>query len=287
MTLRTLNQTTTATSPAGARRIAATGQPNTLAIFTGHLLRQYRRAAIFWALGLSIYTVLMVLTFPAFEDSGALDMSNYPEAIREAFNLENLNLIEPYISSQVFQMAPLVLAFYPITVFAGAIAGAEERGRLDLLLGNPMPRRVLVVATWLAVALVLLAMLLVLGASTWVVAVAIDVDLSLRESFRGALNLWPICMAFGSLALALSARVRQRGVAIGVPVALLFLMYLVDVIGKISSDFADLRVASAFKYYGDAIVNGFPWGGALLLTAIAVLLLALAIPLFERRDIYA
>jgi hypothetical protein len=29
-----------------------------------------------------------------------------------------------------------------------------------------------------------------------------------------------------------------------------------------------------------------PWGGSALLTAVALLLLGIAIPLFERRDIY-
>ena len=164
----TLSQAAAPTVPAAASgaRIQATGNPNRLLIYTRHLLGQYRRAAIFWALAVSVYSVLMVLSFPAFEDSGALDMSNYPEAVREAFNLDNLNLIEPYLSSQFFQMAPLVLAFYPITVFPGAIAGAEERGKLDILLGNPLPRRVVVLATWIAAALALLGILLVLGAAS-------------------------------------------------------------------------------------------------------------------------
>ena len=299
MTTRTPTTTTLPQPPATANdastnaasdatrgvRIRATGQPNRLLIYTRHLLGQYRRGAIFWALAVSLYCALMVLSFPAFEDSPALDMSNYPKALREAFNLDNLNLIEPYLSSQFFQMAPLALAFYPITVFAGAIAGAEERGKLDIMLGNPLPRRTVVLATWVAVALALLGILAVLGGTTWLAAVIVGVDLSARESFRGALNLWPVCMAFGGLALALSAAVRQRGVALGVPILVLFLMYLGDVLGKIIASLANLRYISAFKYYGDAIVNGMPWGGAALLTAVALLLLALAIPLFERRDI--
>lgn len=289
MTIRTRTTTTPlpqAPATADGTRIRATGQPHRLLIYARHLLGQYRRAAIFWALAVSLYSALMVLAYPAFEDSPALDMSSYPEALRKAFNLDNLNLIEPYLSSQFFQMAPLALSFYPITAFAGAIAGAEERGKLDILLGNPLPRRTVVLATWIAVALALLGILLVLGGTTWLAAVAVGVDLSARESFRGALNLWPICMAFGGLALALSATVRQRGVALGVPILALFLMYLGDVLGKIIASLANVRYASAFKYYGDAIVNGVPWGGAALLAAVALLLLALAIPLFERRDIY-
>jgi ABC-2 type transport system permease protein len=281
-----LNQTATVSSVAGARRITATRQPNTLAIYTRHLVSRYRRSGLFWAIGISLYTVLMVLSFPAFEESGALDMSNYPESLREAFNLTSLNLIEPYLSSQFYNMAPLMLGFFPIIAFAGAIAGAEERGSLDVLLGNPLPRRVLVLATWIAVAVVLAAILLILGGASWIAALVVGVDLSAQESFRASLNLFPVCMAFGSFALLISAFVRQHAVAVGVPVAVLFLMYLIDIIGKISSDFADLRYASAFRYYGDAIVEGVPWGGAIVLLLASLVLLAAAIPVFERRDIY-
>ncbi|HVL22590.1 MAG TPA: ABC transporter permease subunit [Thermomicrobiales bacterium] len=280
---------TTLLKPAAAtapRRITATKQPNTLAVYARHLLGRYRRAGLFWAIGFSVYTALLVLSFPAFQNSGALDVSTYPESLREAFNLESLNLIEPYLSSQVFQLAPLVLAFYPITVFAGAIAGAEERGTLDVLLGNPLPRRNVVLGTWIAVALVMLGMLAILGAATWASALAVDVSLSAREAFRASLNLFPICMAFGSLALLMSAVVRQRAVAIGVPVVVLFLMYLIDIVGKIVSEAAGLRYASAFKYYGDAIVEGVWWGGVAVLLAVALVLLAAAIPAFDRRDIY-
>jgi ABC-2 type transport system permease protein len=282
---------TTLLKPAAApttapRRITATKTPNTLAVYASHLLGRYRRAGLFWAIGFSLYTALLVLSFPAFQNSGALDVSTYPESLREAFNLESLNLIEPYLSPQVFQLAPLVLAFYPITVFAGAIAGAEERGTLDVLLGNPLPRRNVVLGTWIAVAVVLLAMLAILGAATWAAALAVDVSLSAREAFRASLNLFPICMAFGSLALVISARVRQRSVAIGAPVVLLFLMYLVDIVGKIVSEVSGLRYASAFKYYGDAIVDGVSWSGVAVLLAASLLLLAAAIPAFDRRDIY-
>jgi ABC-2 type transport system permease protein len=286
MTTRSLDQTAATAPAAGTRHITATGQPHALAIYTRHLLNRYRRSGLFWAIGLSLYTVLLVLSYPSFENSPALDVSSYPESLRKAFNLDNLNLIEPYISSQVFQLAPLLLVFFPIATFAGAIAGAEERGALDIVLGNPLPRRVLVLATWIAVALVLAGMLLILGAVTWLSAVAIDVSLSARESFRAALNLFPICMAFGSLALLVSAVVRQRAVAIAIPVVVLLLMYLVDIVGKISSSFADLRYVSAFRYYGDAVVEGVSWSGVAVLLIAALALLAAAIPAFERRDVY-
>ncbi len=45
-------------------------------------------------------------------------------------------------------LAPLALAFFPILASAGAIAGAEERGTIDVLLGNPIRRWHLVVGSF-------------------------------------------------------------------------------------------------------------------------------------------
>jgi ABC-2 type transport system permease protein len=251
------------------------------------VLGRYWRTSLFWGLGIAVYTLLMIVSFPTFESSGALDISQYPEGMREAFNLTAMDTIEPYLSSQIFSFLPLIVAFLPVTIFAGAIAGAEERGSLDILFGNPLPRAVFVIGTWLGVAILTLAMFTIVGLLSYATAVVTDVDLSLTDATLSQINVFPIVMVFGGIALLLSARVRQRGTAIGVPVGIMFLMYLADILGKISDTYAPLRNISAFKSYGDALQDGMPWGGFFLLLAIGVGIAALAIPAFDRRDIYA
>jgi ABC-2 type transport system permease protein len=278
--------TSTTATISSRRLIEASREPNPMLVYLAHAIRKHVRGVIFWTIGITVYTALMILSFPAFEDSGVLDVSQYPESMREAFNLQSMSTIEPYLSSQVFNFLPLVLMFVPITIFAGAIAGAEERGSLDILFGNPLPRPVYIVAYWLAVAAMMLAMLATSGVVSWLVAVAIDVDLSLAESLQASLNVFPITMAAGGLALALSATVRQKAIAVGVPAALMFLMYLADIVGKISDDVAIVRDLSFFKAYGDPLQEGVSWIGVAVLLAIAIALAALAIPLFQRRDIY-
>lgn len=278
---------TTATHPAAETRRITTNPPeNPLPIYTSHVLRSSLRTAIFWAIGFTLYTVLILATFPSLRDSGALSMDTYPEAILEAFNIQDMTVVTNYLESQVTSFAPLVLAFFPIMAFAGAIAGAEERGALDITLGPPLPRRQLVLAHWIAISALLFGILLVTALATWAASLLIDVDLSLARSLEGFLNIFPITIAFGSLALALSARLRSRGAVIGISFAVVFLMYLIDVVGKISTDLADLRWVSAFRYYGSALMDGMDWGNVAILLAVSVILLGAAIALFERRDIY-
>lgn len=261
-------------------------RPNSLAIYTRHLIGRHRRSGIFWAVGVSIYIALLIVSYPAFRDSGLLALENYPETIVEALGITDLTTIGPFLDVRVFSTLPLVLGFFPVMTFAGAIAGAEERGSLDILLGNPIPRRHVVLANWLALALILLAVLLVVALVSWGSGRLINVGLGVVDALRASLNLFPITMAFGTLALALSTWLRSRGAVIGISFAVMFLMYLFDTIGRISPTLAGLRWASAFRFYGSAITNGIDWRFAILLLGISVALLALAVVLFDRRDIY-
>lgn len=63
-------------------------------------------------------------------------------------------------------------------------------------------------------------------------------------------------------------------------------LYLLDVLGKLSEDFEGLRRAPAFRYYGSAVEDGIEWAHFAGLTAAALVLVALAVIAFRRRDIY-
>jgi ABC-2 type transport system permease protein len=251
-------------------------------------IRLQLRGALIWGVVLGLYSAAIVATFPTFGDMEQMDqlMQAYPEGIREAFNIEDMSTPEGFLDSQIFSLAPLALAFFTILALAGAIAGAEERGTIDVLLGNPLPRWQLVVGSFVATALSLLGIVAVMGLFTWGTAVLFDVDLSARTTTEAVLNLWPICLFFGGVALVCSAMFHRRVLAVAIPGVVLFAAYLVDVLGKVSDDLEDLRPASVFYYYGSAIEDGIDWanfGGITLVTLVFVLLAVLA---FGRRDIY-
>lgn len=260
----------------------------TLLALVLHTVRMQRRGAIIWGVVLGLYSAAIVATFPTFGDMEQMDelMRAYPEGLREAFNIEDMGTPEGFLDSQIFNLAPLALAFFPVLASAGAIAGAEERGTIDVLLGNPLPRWQLVIGNFTATALSLLGIVALMGLLTWGTAVLLDVDLSLSTTTEAVLNLWPICLFFGGVAMLCSAVFHRRVLAITIPGVVLFGMYLIDVLGKVSDDLEDLRPASVFYYYGSAIKDGIDWanfGGVTLVTLALVLLAILA---FQRRDIY-
>ena len=261
----------------------------TLFALVSHTSRTQLRSVIIWGAALGLYGAAMVASFTAIEGSAEqLNqlMEAYPKGMLEAFGVTDLGDPANYLQSQFLGLAPLALAFFPILALANAIAGSEERGTIDVLLGNPLPRWQLVVGSFLATALSLLGICAIVGLLTWGTAALVDVDLSWREVTNGVLNLWPITVAFGSLALLCSSLFHRRALAISIPAFLLFGMYLIDTIGRASKDLKDWRPASAFYYYGSAIEDGIDWADFGGITLVALVLVLLAALLFRRRDIY-
>lgn len=250
---------------------------------------QYRanwRQTSFWAIGLVIYCGLIVGIYPSVSD--AVDISLIPENLRTAFNINDFTQLASFLSSELFGVIlPLLLPFYGIIALSNVVAGAEERGRLDVLLGNPIPRRHLILGSFQVIASYLFVLVIVIGVVVYTVATMLDLELTARQATRAAFALWPLTLAFGAFALAMSSMVRQRAVALGVPAAVLFLMYLVNVIGRLAPTVSGIRFGSAYHYYGAAIIEGVWWGGVAVLLGAATVLVTVAVIMFDRRDIYA
>lgn len=262
---------------------------HTLPTLVLHLLWTRARGALIWGVALGLYTGAMVASFPTFEATGQLEQltRTMPEGMKAAFGGMGLSTIEGFLAAEVFALiAPLALSFFPILALSAAIAGSEERGTMDVVLGRPLPRWQLVVGSFVATALSLLGVVAIVGLFAWVPAALVDVGLPVGTVAGAVLNLWPICLFFGALALLCSAVFHRRVLAIAIPGAVLLGMYLLDVLGKLSEDFEGLRRASAFRYYGSAVEDGIEWAHFAGLTAAALVLVALAVIAFRRRDIY-
>ena len=258
-----------------------------------HTLRSQVRSVVIWGVALGLLSLITVAFFPSLEDQGQqLNelMKNYPPEMRELFGMgegTDLATIEGFLASQVFSfMAPLALAFFPILASAGAIAGAEERGTIDVLLGNPIPRWQIVVGNFAATAISTLGIVAILSLFTWVPAVLLDVDLSLEKTAEATLNLWPLCIFFGGLALLCSAVFHRRVLAIAIPGFVLVATYFVNALGGAVEDLEDAQPLTVFHYYGSAIEDGINWSNFSGVTLAALVLVLLAVLAFGRRDIY-
>lgn len=273
------------TRPMKAAAEQRTARPSSnLVVYTRHYLRSLNRAGLIWGCVMAVYLMMLVWIFPSIK--GKVDVSAYPEAMRTAFNITSIDTLRGYLQAELFSLLPIVLAFYPMTVLSGVLAGAEERRTLDVLLGNPLPRWTLVVGSFLALAAQLLVLLVIQAGVLWVGARTIDAPLSVTVCLEAMLSLWPFCLAFGALALALSATVHSRTLALGPATGIIIGMYLINIISQLASGMSWLKWVSAIHYFGTPATKGIYWTGAVVLLIAAGVLVAAAAAAFERRDIY-
>ncbi|MGI8827327.1 MAG: ABC transporter permease subunit [Chloroflexota bacterium] len=266
--------------PAAAARLRA---------LTAHLLGTQLVSVLIWGVSLGALDVLTVLSYPAFKDSIRQTLSHMSPGARALFGIQGSGTtIESWLALNTFNLiAPLALAFYPIIMGSRAVAGREEQRSMDLLLSNPLPRWVLPAATVLTMAAGLLAVLLLFGFLTWLPAALVGLHLSAGVTSAAVLNLWPLCLCFGALALLCSTLVRRSSLAIAIPGAVVVAMYVAEAIGSTSPSVSFLRYLSLFHYYGSAIEHGIPWASFLTISLLALLLAGVATLAFYRRDIYA
>lgn len=249
-------------------------------------VRDSRRAPLTWGGGLGLMSGLMAAIWPSFEDSVDQIFENYPAALKDAFNIQELDSVEKYIDAEMLSLiVPLALAFFAVRCATRATVGAEDRGHLDTLLSLPVSRRVLVASALIVSALMVLAILGVTWVLTMIAGALAGTGISAGTMAVGLLNVWPLSMAFAGLAVLVAGLAHRPVTVTEIAAGTLVAMYVIDLAGKLSDTVEPLREITAFRYYGSAVQNGFDISHALGLTLVGVVLAAIGTVLFERRDV--
>lgn len=254
-------------------------------------LRERRRSLLWWALGLAALIALTVAFYPSVRDDPALSdyAKDLPESLRGLFAGGELDIASPvgYLNSQIFAlMAPLLLLIFAIGAGAGAVAGEEERGTLDLLLAHPLRRRDYVVQRFLALAALVAALTIALLATVAVGSWLVDLEIGFGKLLAASVSVGLLALLFGSIALAAGAIRPGRAPALAVAAGLAVLAWLLDGLGQAVEALDPLRALSPYyQVIGQSpLREGAPWEGWAILAAATAVFVACAAVGFERRD---
>jgi len=184
-------------------------------------------------------------------------------------------------------VTPLVFLTFAIGFGAGAIAGEEEQGTLDLLLANPLSRRRVVLEKFgaLSTGIILLAIIYWAGLAVGTTIITEDVNL---------LNLAAACFSaallgitFGTLSLAIGCAMGKRNLAMAGAGGLAAVTYFLNALAPVIDSLEPFRGLSPFYYYigGDPLLNGLNVGHAGVLIGLTAVFIVVALMLFERRDV--
>ncbi len=262
-----------------------------LALTERFVLDRWRSMAV-WAIGLLVYTVLIVSLFPTIRDSAGFAQAaeEYPDALKEFLGGEDafdLTSGTGYLSAELFNLVlPLLLSIWAIGF--GASMGSEQHdGTMDLLLANPIRRWRVVVEKALSLGVTTLGLASVPGLVVLVANgfVALDIDWTSLAATVLAVSL--LVVVHGLVALLVGAMTGRRGSAVGAATVLFAAGYLLNGLGGLVSWLEPFKM---FSLYYQALGQfplreGWQWDNLALLLFICGLVTVVAVAVFERRDV--
>lgn len=244
-----------------------------------------------WGLSLGSLGVLIVAMYPAFKDQMVVYMQmvkGMPQAFVAFFgDIGHIGEWSGWLGVEFFSYMPPALAIFGVVAGAGLIAGEEERGTLDLLLSQPIRRWRVVVEKAAALAAATLLICLITALCLVITATAIGQSQNLNRLLAATMDLAPITLASGALALMASVLLRRRRVAMSLALFVVVGGWFVDSLGKAVNVLKPYRPFTLFHYSnGGAILTGSSdWGNAGVLLGLAVLFVLVAVVAFQRRDL--
>lgn len=261
-------------------------------------LRAGWRQALYGAIGLAFFGFYAMLLLP---DTAGLQgfvalMEAMPAEMLQAIGVSDPAIMaspEGFIGFAFFTYGAVLLSVYGVFAGLSLTANDEELGAMNILLALPLPRwRVLVER---AAAQVVFAVVIALGG--WLslavmrsfnpAAASLDAGILLQA----CIALVPVILAVMAVTAVLGALIRRRNVAGAAAGAFVAVSYFMNTLGGAAGPGLGeaLQALSIFTYVdGTALAStGIEPVSSLVLTLIALGLAALAVVLFERRDITA
>lgn len=260
----------------------------------GKTLRDLRWPTLWATLALFAIAGYFTLLYPTYKNSFNLQqmLNEMPPAMKAVIGGQfiDVSTVTGFLNIELFPLIlPAVLAGYAIAQGSGMTAAEESRGTIDVLLSYPVARWrvVLEKTTAVVISVVVVAAGLWVGAVLGAIASASPIEGA--HVAAGLVLATLLALDFGAFALLLAAATGNRGAAVGIPAAVLVVMYFVNALAPLIEGLNSIKEWSLFWWYleSDPIRNGLAAGDALLLAVVAVVLLAASLVAFDRRNLSA
>ena len=263
-------------------------------------LRLSQWAIIGWAVFLVLYGVLILLLFPSFQESYSdvigLYTKSMPKGVLEALGLtENVindllskegPAVHGYLAMEYLNWWTLVAGIYAFMFGSGTVAREADRGTMEFLLSQPVPRYLVVVskfAAFLAITAIFVVFT-VAGIGLGLLAIRESADLwrLFLTTLQGGLAVVSIA-AYSTLISCIFLDPRK---AMAIAGGLTAGMYILSLLGPILGPFDWLQKLSLFYHFKpfDILVHGtFSMSSLLVFLTVTAVCLGAALVVFQRR----
>lgn len=258
-------------------------------------LRRCRSLAVWLAVSLAIYGVIMGLMYPFMKSNDELMrqyMNTFPKEFLAAFGMTGV-LSDPGVFFTTYMASwlwPIIATAAALLLGTRAVAVDLDRGFLDLPLATPLSR-VRYLATNIAAQILVIALLATAAVlALWVTAAATGNVFDLGGYLLAGVLSFAFGCAIAGPTTLLSVTTLSRGRAAGIVGGVIFAMYAVFVVTQVSRDWAWIAPVSAWDHFrttaliDDRVVPVFDYA---LFVVIAVGGWLAALWAFRRRDLAA
>lgn len=249
-----------------------------------------RRSAIAWALALLALTASVLAVWPSMNEAGSLDSltEGFSPELIAALGFESLASPEGFLNGNLFALLlPLIFGALGIMHTNALTAADEDAGRLELLLALPVSRVGVYLSRFIAVALVLVLVALLVGATVLFGAPAFDMELDTAGVLAATLSLLLLALLHAALVLALAGLGLRGGAVLAISFGVLVLGYLAHALLPMIESLSDFAAVSPWHWAlsEQPLENGFDWVGSGLLLAGVAVLVAIGLVAVRRRTI--
>jgi len=232
--------------------------------------------------------VLMGPMYGLLDEAMLSFMDEFPEVLLSLFGGGDMSTPEGWYQVETFgMMAPIAVMVVTVAIGARALAGEEEHRTMGLLLANPVKRSAVIYQKTFAMVLYGLAVGFATFAGVAVGSLLGGLGMSIGNIAATSFLVTLVGLVFGAFSLALSAATGRVSAAVYGTVGVALILYVLNALLPFNDTLAGWAKISPFYYYlsSDPLMNGMRWGHGAVLAGLTVILVALALVLFQRRDL--
>ncbi len=235
-------------------------------------LRDMIRPTIWWLLGILFYIVVIVAS-----------AGRVIDALKSIANVGEI-VSQDYIAFVLDLLLPVATAAFAITQVAGWTAD-EENGIDDMVLTTPHQRRSVLLNRFAAVTTAVLAMLVIIGMTISLTASVSGISYDAGKMWEGMAQLLPFTLLVVAIGFAIAAWLKRPGAAVVLVSLFVLVSYADNLLGPLLKLPDFVLGLSIFHDYGIPTLTGLdPWA-TLGLSGAVLVLLAVAMVGFQRRDV--
>jgi ABC-2 type transport system permease protein len=251
-----------------------------------------RKAILGWGILCAMLGLWVGVFYPAVDDVLASMSTLLENPLIKGLvgNISDFATPAGWVGTKFLIMMPMLMAIYSVLFNNNATAGEEDRGTIDLVLTTPTPRWRLIVEK--AAAFTVASALILTQASLGLMAAILitpELTIPVGIVFPAFMNVLPMMLLLGAVALLLGTIVRSRQTAMGLAAAYIVGSYFVDTLSSLTEGglLGVLKYFSPFHYFSGpvALHDGLHVVMFVVFTAIALVLLIFSLYFFQRRDL--